>query len=83
MIPVVPDLTDRSHAALQNPVLQGALKRATTLFIDRRAEAITSVADWEALRQRTRLVKEHTINHLDYYLEQLVEKVEAHGGKVH
>jgi L-lactate dehydrogenase complex protein LldF len=34
------------------------------------------------LRQRARKVKEHTINHLDFYLEQLVSKVEAHGGKV-
>src|SRR5258708_39321361 len=77
-----PDLTQRSHAALDDAILQGALKRATDTFIDRRREAITSVPDWEALRQRARQVKEHTINNLDYYLEQLVEKVEAHGGKV-
>ncbi len=77
-----PDLTQRSHAALENDVLQGALKAATNTFIERRREAITSVTDWEALRQRARQVKEHTINNLDYYLEQLVERVEAHGGKV-
>ena len=77
-----PNLIQRSHAALENDVLQGALRRATTTFIERRREAVTSVADWEALRQRARLVKEHTINHLDYYLEQLVAKVEEHGGKV-
>ena len=76
------DLTQRSHAALENDVLQGALKRATDTFIGRRREAITSVADWEALRERARRVKEHTIKHLDYYLEQLVAKVEEHGGKV-
>jgi L-lactate dehydrogenase complex protein LldF len=77
-----PDLTQRSHAALENDVLQGALKAATTLFIAKRREAVTSIPNWEALRQRARRVKEHTINHLDYYLEQLVAKVEAHGGKV-
>jgi len=77
-----PDLTQRSHDALENSVLQGALKAATDTFIERRREAITSVADWEALRQRARQVKEHTINHLDYYLEQLVATVEAHGGRV-
>src|SRR2546423_3680465 len=77
-----PNLTERSHAALENPVLQGALKAATTTFIERRRDAVTSVADWEALRQRARQVKEHTINNLDYYLEQVVEKVEALGGKV-
>src|SRR5437762_1442212 len=77
-----PNLTQRSHDALENNVLQGALKAATTTFIERRREAITSVADWESLRQRARQVKEHTINNLDYYLEQTVKKVEAHGGKV-
>src|ERR1700682_4295606 len=76
------DLTQRSHAPLADTILQGALKRSSDLFIDRRREAITSVLDWEALRTRARQVKEHTINNLDYYLEQLVEKVEAHGGKV-
>lgn len=79
---VIPDLTQRSHAALEDDILQGALKRATTSFIARRREGISSVTDWEALRQRARRVKEHTINHLDYYLEQLVAKVEQHGGKV-
>ena len=78
-----PDLTQRSHAALENNILQGALKAATTTFIERRRDAITSVSDWEALRQRARQVKEHTINNLDYYLEQLVEKVRAHGGTVY
>src|SRR5258706_10750572 len=78
-----PDLTQRSHDALENSVLQGALKAATATFIERRREAITSVSDWEALRQRARQVKEHTINNLDYYLEQVVEKVEAQGGTIY
>src|SRR5713226_7444956 len=76
------NLTQRSHDALENTVLQGALKAATTTFIERRRDAITSVSDSEGLRQRARQVKEHTINNLDYYLEQVVEKVETHGGKV-
>src|SRR3979490_445989 len=78
-----PNLTQRSHDALENTVLQGALKAATTTFIERRRDAITSVSDWEALRQRARQGKEQPINKLDYYLEQVVEKVEGHGGKVH
>jgi L-lactate dehydrogenase complex protein LldF len=78
-----PNLTQRSHAALENDVLQGALKSATDTFIERRREAISTVADWEALRQRARQVKEHTINHLDFYLERLVAKVEEHGGVVY
>ena len=77
-----PDLTQRSHSALENDTLQGALKRATTTFIATRRQAVAAVANWEALRQRARQVKEHTINHLDYYLEQLATRVEERGGKV-
>ena len=47
-------LSSRSSSALSDEILQGALKRATSLFIERRAEAITSVTDWEALRLRAR-----------------------------
>jgi L-lactate dehydrogenase complex protein LldF len=83
MGPPNPDLSQRSHTALENDILQGALKRATTTFIERRREAITSVPDWEALRRRARQVKEHTIDHLDYYLEQLVKQVTAHGSAVY
>ncbi|HEX6183286.1 MAG TPA: LutB/LldF family L-lactate oxidation iron-sulfur protein [Pyrinomonadaceae bacterium] len=77
------DLTTRSHAALGDPVLQTALGNATATFIERRRESVSAVPDWQALRERARRVKEHTINHLDYYLERLVEKVTEHGGKVY
>lgn len=78
-----PDLTSRSHAALGDPVLQGALGNATRTFIERRREAVATAQDWQALRERARRVKEHTVNHLDYYLERLVEKVTELGGRVH
>jgi len=41
------NLTQRSHDALENTVLQGALKAATDTFIERRRDAITSVSDWK------------------------------------
>ena len=78
-----PDLAGRSHAALGDPVLQRALGNATATFIERRRQSVATVADWQALRERARLVKEHTVNHLDYYLERLVEKVTELGGHVH
>src|SRR5438128_568436 len=78
-----PDLTSRSHVALENVILQGALKRATTTFIERRGEAVAGVHNWEALRDRAREIKEHTIENLDYYLEQLVHKVSELGGHIH
>jgi L-lactate dehydrogenase complex protein LldF len=80
---VNPDLTTRSHAAIQNVTLQSALKRATDTFIQKRREAVAGEPDWEALRERARLIKQHTISNLDYYLERLVEKVESLGVNVH
>src|SRR2546423_1148208 len=77
------DLAGRSHAALEDAVLQTALKSATDTFISRRREAVAGVPEWQALRARARRVKEHTINNLDYYLEQLAEKVREHGGHVY
>jgi L-lactate dehydrogenase complex protein LldF len=82
MISSTGDLTSRSHDALEDSILQGALKKATTTFIDRRREALSTVTDWERLRRRGREIKEHTINHLDYYLEQLAENVTRLGGTV-
>src|SRR5256714_6196688 len=77
------DLTGRSHAALEDAVWQTALKSATDTFISRRREAVAGVPEWQALRARARRVKEHTINNLDYYLEQLAEKVSELGGHVY
>src|SRR2546423_6200669 len=77
------DLAGRSHAALEDAVLQTALKSATDTFISRRREAVAGVPEWQALRARARRVKEHTINNLDYYLEQLAEKVSELGGHVY
>jgi L-lactate dehydrogenase complex protein LldF len=76
------DLTARSHKALEDAVLQTALRNATGTFILRRRASVESVPDWQALRARARRVKEHAINNLDFYLEQLAEKVTGLGGKV-
>jgi L-lactate dehydrogenase complex protein LldF len=78
-----PDLTRRSHAALEDATLQTALKRATDTFIEKRRSSVAGVPEWAILRERGRRVKEHTIEHLDHYLEQLVEKVTELGGQVY
>ncbi|MGA3190061.1 MAG: LutB/LldF family L-lactate oxidation iron-sulfur protein, partial [Bryobacteraceae bacterium] len=38
--------------------------------------------DYQALRQHAHDIKKHTLDHLDYYLEQLERNIEARGGKV-
>lgn len=70
--------------ALANGQLQQALSKATTKFTAARAQAVSKLGadDWEVMRERARAVKEHTITHLDYYLEQFAANVERLGGRV-
>jgi L-lactate dehydrogenase complex protein LldF len=69
--------------ALSNTTLQSALARTKSHFIDKRRSAIAALPEFEALRQRAREIKEHTLTHLDFYLEMLEQQITAHGGQVH
>jgi len=69
--------------ALKNTTLQTALARTKSHFIDKRRIAIEALPEFEVLRQRAREIKEHTLTHLDFYLEKFEQQVQAHGGQVH
>lgn len=71
--------------ALANHGLQQALATATgkALGASQIAKEAVGEAGWEALRNRARAIKEHSINHLDYYLEIFAANVESRGGKVY
>lgn len=69
--------------ALGDEQLQVALKRATTAFVGKRKVAVSTLENFEDLRDYCGAVKAHTLEYLDYYLEQLITQVEARGGKVH
>jgi L-lactate dehydrogenase complex protein LldF len=73
----------RTTVALGDKFLKEALTIATTRFIGLRREAFTAFPAGEGLRDRAREIKEATLQHLDRYLEQLVENVERRGGHVH
>lgn len=76
--------TENYRRALVNPTLQTALATGTGKALASRRLAVADVgaADWEALRTRARAVKEHTVEHLDYYLALLSSSVERAGGHV-
>jgi len=73
----------RAGRAMQDAFLQEALTIATTKFIGLRREAFAGFPEGEGLRDAAREIKEATLQHLDRYLEQLVENVERLGGRVH
>jgi L-lactate dehydrogenase complex protein LldF len=73
----------RARTGLANENLQRALGLARTGFPLRRRLAIDRLPEFEALREAGRAIKDHTIEHLDFYLEYYESKVIASGGKVH
>jgi L-lactate dehydrogenase complex protein LldF len=67
--------------ALLDPELQTALGKMG--FLDARTRAVNDLPEFDALRKVAREVKEHTLAHLDYYLEEFERNVVANGGHVH
>jgi L-lactate dehydrogenase complex protein LldF len=77
------DFLGAARAALADPPLQAALARltGTLLVANRRGYAALEGSDW--LRDHAKRIKEHTLAHLDTYLEQLEASVQRLGGHVH
>lgn len=74
---------DNAHEALGDETLQRALVNVKVGFQKKRAAALPGVPEWEELRDQAKAIKDHTIAHLDYYLERFADQVEGRGGKVH
>jgi len=77
------DFTHATSQALADPALQGALERLTDTLMAGNRRGFASLPDSDALRDRAKQIKEHTLAHLDQYLEQLEASVLKLGGKVH
>ncbi|MGN6550816.1 MAG: LutB/LldF family L-lactate oxidation iron-sulfur protein [Pararhizobium sp.] len=75
----------KSHAvrALADEQLQRALRNVERGFIDKRQHAVDALPEFDRLRDNARDIKNHTLNHLDLYLEAYEKKVTEAGGHVH
>ena len=72
-----------ARAAVEDPQLKRALAHVKTGFIGKRAKAVARLPEFEALCDAARDIKDHTLEHLDLYLERYEERVTAQGGQVH
>ena len=77
-----PRFKDNVHAALRDERLQRALRHSDN-FVSRRAAAVERLPEFDALRDSARAIKDHTLAHLDLYLEAYERKVIESGGQVH
>ena len=69
--------------ALNNVPLQQAMGRAESGFVETRRQCVEAMPEFESLRDTARDIKEHTLEHLDSYLEFFEAKVIENGGTVH
>jgi L-lactate dehydrogenase complex protein LldF len=78
-----PHFKENARLALGDPNLQQALHFLEENFIARRRAVAAKLPEFEALRDSARDIKDHTLAHLDLYLEAYEERVKAAGGHVH
>ena len=77
------DFLHASTQALANAPLQVALGRLTTTLLAGNRRGYAALPDSSELRDHAKAIKEHTLAHLDRYLEQLEASVLRRGGHVH
>ena len=74
---------DNARAALEDGTLQRALGKLQSEFRTDRAAMLARLPEFDALRDQAVAIKNHALDHLDHYLQQFEENVQASGGKVH
>ena len=83
MLPTSRTFEANARAGLANANLQRALALMRSGFPERRRRAVGRLPEFEALREIGKSIKDHTLEHLDFYLELFEENVLAAGGRVH
>ena len=63
--------------------LKGALAKAQYGFVGKRAKTIQKLPEFEDLREQGKIIRNHVLANLDYYLERYETAVQRQGGQVH
>lgn len=86
LFPSVPfDMHARSKRAVDDPELLSKVETATYAKVRAREKICDEDlgAKYQPLRDLAGRIKQHTLDHLDYYLEQFVDNAAAAGAQVH
>ena len=78
-----PDFPDAARAAMGDTQLRHNVRHATNVIRTKRKRVVEETADWEELRSAAKAIKDHTLRHLAFYLEQFEAACTKAGGKVH
>ncbi|CAM3790071.1 LutB/LldF family L-lactate oxidation iron-sulfur protein [Alkalicoccus chagannorensis] len=72
---------ERVERGIDNHFMRSAVSGAQDRLEGRKTTS-TSELDWEAWRDHSEEIRQHTLEHLDFYLNQFAENVAAQGGHV-
>ena len=78
-----PHFKDNAVKALEDENLQAAMGNVRVGFVEKRQQAADGLPEFEQLRDKAVEIKNHTLAHLDLYLEKYCSQVEQSGGHVH
>lgn len=77
------DFNTRTSDGLGDLFMRSAVGSAQDSLKTRRLSAATALGDWEQWRTLGQQIRQHTLKHLDYYLEQLASNIEDKGGHIY
>ena len=72
-----------AKALMGDSQLRKNVRHATKVIQTKRAKVVAEMPDWQDLREAGKQIRQHTMQHLDYYLEQFERNCTAAGGQVH
>ncbi len=72
-----------ARAAIKDVQLRFNVHHATDVIQAKRARVVSEMPDWQQLREAGRQIRQHTMQHLDAYLEQFEFNCTRSGGVVH
>ncbi|KHT62733.1 amino acid dehydrogenase [Photobacterium gaetbulicola] len=72
----------RIEVQMQDTFMRESVANAQTRMFTNRQIAADTLGNWEQWREMGMEIRNHVLEHLDYYLHQLSESVQRNGGKV-
>jgi L-lactate dehydrogenase complex protein LldF len=78
-----PPFAENVKTFLADEHLRANMRRATHTIRAKRAHVASELPNWEELRKAGAAIKDHTMRHLDQYLEQLEQNLVKNGARVH
>ena len=72
-----------ARAAMGDAQLRNNVRHATDVIQAKRALVVGEMPDWQQLREAGKQIRQHTMEHLDFYLEEFEGNCTRAGGVVH